>query len=258
MSPAILLSFDVEEFDMPVEYNHVISMAEQMEAGKNGLYNIMPILEKYKINTTLFTTANFALKFPDLVASLSNYHEIASHTYFHSKFEYSHLIESKEILESITKKDIIGLRMPRMKRIDLIEITKAGYKYDSSLHPTLIPGRYNNLHLPRTIFKKETLTIVPASVSPILRLPLFWLAFKNYPYSFFKNLAINTLKKDGYVCLYFHPWEFIDLSNYKIPQYTKKIDGKQLVERLDNLINDLSPFGEFMTIKEYLSAKELI
>ena len=44
MTPKILLSFDVEEFDMPLEYNFNIAIEIQMEIGKKGLDNLMPIL----------------------------------------------------------------------------------------------------------------------------------------------------------------------------------------------------------------------
>ena len=36
MIPKILLSFDVEEFDMPLEYNFNIAIETQMEIGKKG------------------------------------------------------------------------------------------------------------------------------------------------------------------------------------------------------------------------------
>ena len=37
MIPKILLSFDVEEFDMPLEYGFSISPEQQMQVGKLGL-----------------------------------------------------------------------------------------------------------------------------------------------------------------------------------------------------------------------------
>ena len=73
---------------------------------------------------------------------------------------------------------------------------------------------------------------VPASVSPGLRVPLFWLSFKNFPYTLFRWLAIQTLKKDGYLCLYFHPWEFTAIGNYGLPVYTTKHYGQELLSRL--------------------------
>ena len=227
----VLLSFDVEEFDMPLEYSTSITATEQLSAGKKGLDAIAPILDLPTITSTLFTTAHFATQFPQSIQSYSGKHEIASHTYYHTWFTPEHLKASKDQLEKIIQAPVTGLRMPRMKAVDIQWVADAGYGYDSSLHPTWIPGKYNHLRAPRTATFQSAIPQLPASVSPNLRIPLFWLSFKNFPYTLYKKLAIQTLKKDGYCCLYFHPWEFIDISGYGLPKFTYRIQGEALVER---------------------------
>lgn len=253
MNPLVLMSFDVEEFDIPLEYNFNIDVNEQMQKGKEGLDTLLPILQEHQIATTLFTTANFALHFPDAIQQLSNHHEIASHTFYHSAFKNEDLLQSKITLEKISGKKVTGLRMPRMRYVAMEEVIKAGYTYDSSINPTWLPGRYNNFHLPRTKYMDEGMIRLPASVSPNLRLPLFWLGFKNYPYSLFKKLALQTLRKDGYICLYFHPWEFTEINHYNLPNYVKRLCGKGLQERLHRLITDLKQEATFTTIENFLS-----
>ncbi len=253
MSRSILLSFDVEEFDMPLDYQQNITLAEQLEIGKLGFDAITPILNDKSIATTLFTTATYAINFPEDIKVLAQQHEIASHTYYHSNFEDAHLLSSRLALEAITQIPVTGLRMPRMRKVEMSEVIKAGYKYDSSINPTFLPGRYNNLHLPRTVYQDEGMTRIPASVTPNFRVPLFWLAFKNMPYFLFKNLVIQTLKKDGYVCLYCHPWEFTDaIANTALPTYTKRWCGKALTDRLYSLVNDLKKEGDFKSIQQFL------
>jgi hypothetical protein len=249
MSRYVLLSFDVEEFDMPLEYGAAISPEQQMQVGFNGLKAIQPVLEKEK--TTLFTTANFAMHYPADIKVLSNKHEIASHTFYHSSFADEHLLQSKNKLEEISGKKVTGLRMPRMRKVSVDEVIKAGYEYDSSINPTWLPGRYNNFHLPRTVYKDSGLLRIPASVSPLIRVPLFWLSFKNLPYALFKILALQTLKKDGYLCLYFHPWEFTDIAGYGLPGYTIKHNGVVLLERLLTLVEDLRKEADFISMQEY-------
>jgi len=253
MNPLVLMSFDVEEFDIPLEYNFNIDVNEQMQKGKEGLDALLPILQEHQIATTLFTTANFALHFPDAIQQLSNHHEIASHTFYHSAFKNEDLLQSKITLEKISGKKVTGLRMPRMRYVAMEEVIKAGYTYDSSINPTWLPGRYNNFHLPRTKYMDEGMIRLPASVSPNLRLPLFWLGFKNYPYSLFKKLALQTLRKDGYICLYFHPWEFTEINHYNLPNYVKRLCGIGLQERLHRLITDLKQEATFTTIENFLS-----
>lgn len=251
----ILLTFDVEEFDLPLEYGHHLGMQEQMHVGFEGLKSITPLLERAEIQCTLFTTANFATHFPEEIKKLSQKHEIGSHTYFHSSFEQKDLTSSRLELERITGKKVIGLRMPRMKSIPDDWAKDAGYQYNSSINPTWLPGRYNHFFTPRNYYKKEGLITFPASVSPNLRIPLFWLSFKNFPYSVFKNLAIRTLKKDGYLMLYFHPWEFTDLSQFQLPAMVRRKDGAQLLTLLNRLIADLQPLGKFISVENFLSVQ---
>ncbi len=221
MNRFVLLSFDVEEFDMPLEYQFAITAVEQMRVGKAGLDALSPILTDTAIKTTLFTTANFAMHFPEAIRQLGVQHEIASHTFYHSEFSNEHLLQSRAKLEEISGKQVTGLRMPRMREVAMEEVKKAGYTYDSSINPTWLPGRYNNFNLPRTMYTDQGMLRIPASVSPLMRIPLFWLSFKNLPYTFFKRLALQTLKKDGYLCLYFHPWSLPILKHMDFPHLPK-------------------------------------
>jgi len=229
----ILLSFDVEEFDMPLEYGEIISEEEQLIVGHNGTECLSSILAQHKINCTLFTTANYALHYPQQIHELAKQHEIGSHTFYHSSFRDEDLLSSKLKLEEISGVTVSGLRMPRMRNVEMPDVKKAGYMYDSSINPTFLPGRYNNLHLPRTLYKEKDVFRLPTSVTPHLRIPLFWLAFKNLPYYVFKQMAIQTLRNDSYLCLYFHPWEFIDIHKYKIPGYTKRLCGVALQQSIE-------------------------
>jgi len=52
--------------------------------------------------------------------------------------------------------------------------------------------------------------------------------------------------------LYFHPWEFADLSGFNIPSYIKKKSGTELLEKFNRLISDLKNEGEFSTIQSFL------
>ncbi|MDQ6844348.1 MAG: polysaccharide deacetylase family protein [Bacteroidota bacterium] len=249
---SILLTFDVEEFDLPADYGIKITEQEQMAVGKKGLDAINELLDDRATPCTLFTTANFALKYPSEIAALSLDHEIASHTFFHSSFKREDLKNSRQVLEDITSKKITGMRMPRMKKIEAGWVREAGYSYDSSVNPTWIPGRYNNYRMPRTCFMENGIMRVPASVSANFRIPLFWLAFKNLPYSYFKRLALQALRKDGHLVLYFHPWEFVDLEHYNIPTIIKRKSGSALLAKLKKLISDLKEVGNFTTVQSFI------
>ena len=251
--PTILLTFDVEEFDLPLEFKEEIALDGQMEIGKEGLDVIINVINEHAVACTLFTTGSFAKTYPEAVKDLSVKHEIASHALFHSTFKTTDLLESKQLLQDITGKQVEGFRMPRMKPVNITDLKNAGYTYDGSINPTVLPGRYNNLHLSRTFYRENDFLRMPGSVTPNLRIPLFWLSFKNFPYKLYLKLAMQTLQKDGYLSLYFHPWEFTDISSFKLPFYIKRLSGIALTERLNLLIHDLKKVAEFSSVKDYIN-----
>jgi hypothetical protein len=63
-------------------------------------------------------------------------------------------------------------------------------------------------------------------------------------------LCKQTLAKDGYLCLYFHPWEFTSIEAFGLPAYTRRWCGPMLVERLMQLVKDLSMDADFGKIQE--------
>ena len=242
-SGKILFSIDLEEFDIPEEYGQSLPLQTKLEVSLKGMQSLEKLMEKYEIVSTIFSTAFWAQKHPDYVKHLSGKHEIASHTYYHDRFETEDLARSRTVLSAITGKVVLGVRMPLMQDIDVEHVSAAGYLYDSSLHPTWLPGRYNNFRSDRTLHKRNSLWILPASVTPIARIPVFWLAFKNIPFHIYTRMCDSILKKDGYLVLYFHPWEFADLSSFKLPSMIKRRDGAALLHKLDKLFSYFSSMG---------------
>ena len=237
----ILLSFDIEEFDMPFEYGKEITFNEQLAVSTEGTNKILAILKQADIKATFYCTANYAQHKPDVIAEIiSQGHEVASHGYYHSDFKPEHLLQSKLKLEELTGKPVIGYRMARMMPVDENEIARAGYIYNSSINPTWLPGRYNNFNKPRTWFWYKNVLQLPSSVSPVIRFPLFWLSFHNLPVWLIKRFSAATHAKDGYLNLYFHPWEFTDLNQpekYGFPGYVSKNTGDTFIKRISSFID---------------------
>jgi peptidoglycan/xylan/chitin deacetylase (PgdA/CDA1 family) len=257
----VLLTFDLEEFDTPLEYGAAISAQDQIDISSKGTDIILSLLKKANVQATFFSTVVFATHARDLIARLCNDgHELASHGYFHSSFENKHLLESKVALERLSGKVIEGFRMARMMPVDGQEISKAGYLYNSSLNPTYLPGRYNNFFEQRTVFNSNKVIHVPASVSPIIRIPLFWLSFHNFPLWLYKTILSRTMNNDHYVNIYFHPWEFIDISHsqYSLPGYVTKNSGRKMIERFSNLMLWMKRQQySFSTIKEFVAQRKI-
>jgi hypothetical protein len=256
----ILLTFDLEEFDLPLEYGCQISSEEQIRVTKEGLDRLTILLSKYNIPATFFTTSMYANINKESIKSLSVYHEIASHSKSHSDFSVSDPLDSKSELEKISGKQVFGFRIPRFRKIDKSVIKAAGYIYDSSINPTYIPGRYNNLFTQRKLYTdtRTNLVVIPVSVSPVIRFPLFWLSFKNIPLPVYIHLCKSAIQKDSYLQLYFHPWEFAELESFNIPWYIKTHSGNSMTERFEKLITELRKTCDFSTISGFLNTKRLL
>ncbi|MCE7041452.1 polysaccharide deacetylase family protein [Dyadobacter sp. CY312] len=248
------LTFDLEEFDIPEEYGQKVSERDQMEVTLAGMKRILPVLDKHNVAVTFFTTGHFAQKNPELIRLLSDKHEIASHALYHAPnhdFQEQDILVSKQILEFITGKFVNGFRMPRLRPFDEANLAKWGFRYDSSVNPTYLPGRYNLLHKSPLPYHESGMWELPCSTMPWLRFPLFWLSFKNLPAGIYSEMCRLTLRKRKSLMLYFHPWEFADIGDYKLPGYVKSPDGQALTDKLDKLISYLIKHkGEFITCQQ--------
>lgn len=253
----ILLSFDIEEFDVPGEHGVDLPLAEQVRISQEGTYALLEVLRKHQVKATFFTTANFAQHSPELMTMiLAEGHEVASHGYYHSTFEVGDLKKSKDALEAQLGVEIRGYRQARMMPVPEEEIARAGYTYNTSLHPTFIPGRYMHLTAPRTYFIKENVLQIPASVTPYVRFPLFWLSCHNLPFSLYMWLCRRTLRHDGYLVTYFHPWEYYDLNSrpeLNLPYIIRNNSGQEMVRRLDKWVAGFLREGaRFVTFTEFI------
>ena len=253
----ILLSFDIEEFDVPREHGVDYSLEEGMKVSVEGTNRILDVLSENDVRATFFCTGNFAQNAPDVMKRIMDEgHEIACHGVDHFEPKESDFVLSKEIVEEICGVNVVGYRQPRMFPVVEAEIKKAGYLYNSSLNPAFIPGRYMHLDTPRTWFLKDGVVQIPSSVTTIIRFPLFWLSLHNLPQGLYHALVRRVLKKDGYFVTYFHPWEFYELKEhpeFKIPFIIKRNSGMDMVKRLDGLVKMLKKNGhEFITYKEFV------
>lgn len=246
----IFLSFDIEEFDVPLEYGRSIDMPEQFRVSALGLEAILDLLDRLAIPATFFITAHFAQNHPDAIARIAKTHEIASHGFYHAQFDVADLAASRQVLQQLTGQAVVGFRMARLQPVDDRAIATAGYRYNSSLNPTWLPGRYNHLAKPRRPNWSGPVLNIPVSVTPLIRFPLFWLSFKNLPLGLYKLLSAWTLRCDRDLNLYFHPWEFVAIGAYGLPSYISRRSGPAMLQRLEDYLIWLKQKGHFVTFSD--------
>ncbi|MDD5254419.1 MAG: polysaccharide deacetylase family protein [Candidatus Nanoarchaeia archaeon] len=257
----ILLTFDVEEFDLPREHLIYISEDEMYLHSYKGLLKVLDLLERYKIRATFFVTLNFAKRYPQLIRDISEEHEIGCHGYSHVDnykiLGISKIIEAKKGLEKIIGKKVYGFRAPRGNSPGLENLNKTGFIYDSSLHPVFIPGRYNNFFESRRIFKQQNIIEMPWAVSTLLRLPLFGFAFRNFGGLTYAKL-LTKMHNLNFAVEGFHPWEFVEIEQ-DVPFYTKRNSGDKALRFLEEYIKwSLGRGYKFKSCYDYLKNENII
>jgi peptidoglycan/xylan/chitin deacetylase (PgdA/CDA1 family) len=255
---SILLSFDIEEFDLPAEFGVEISRDDMFAIAGEGTRRILRTVNEAGARTTFFVTAAFAREFPDLVCEMkASGHEIASHGFSHTTFEPADLKRSRETLEEIVDAPVRGFRMARLAKVGKQDILDAGYEYESSLNPVWLPGRYRNFTAPLRPFREPCgLWQMPVSALPVVRFPLFWLSFKNLPLPLYLPMAKAAMSATGFFNMYSHPWEYHERAaeaQWHIPRYIVRHAGEDQRLRLKRLLASLGRSGTFETFGEYLA-----
>jgi peptidoglycan/xylan/chitin deacetylase (PgdA/CDA1 family) len=263
--PLACISFDTEEFDIPLEYGVDIPMPEQLRIGRLGLERLLPVLDRHNVRATFFVTASFARAHDDLIRSIadarladgSRRHEIASHGVTHAPPVIADLAASKQSLEDQLGIRITGFRAARMAMLPPVDVARAGYTYNASENPIWLPGRYCHIFKPRRPYVLEPLpgrhlVHIPASATPLIRIPLFWLALKNFPEPLLRFAARWTLSADRVLNTYAHPWEYADISTgFGLSRVVAGCSGDRLLGRLDRFLGFLSiraRFGHYQDI----------
>ena len=255
--PLILLSFDAEEFDLPLELGQQIDAATQLAVGREGMVRTLDLLARVAaatgkpISTTFFCTVVFAEANADLIRlAVHHGHEIASHGVRHTGWTDADLATSRRELSRISGIEVIGFRRARLAETDRSLIEQAGYRYNSSENPTWIPGRYNRFFKPRLPYRTGRLLNIPASVTPLIRMPLFWLSFKVLPLWATRLASRSVLARDLALVLYFHPWELCELQSFRVPRSVRSCDGTAMIRKLEAHLVWLSTKGQFATYAE--------
>lgn len=228
-----------------------------------GLENILLFFNQYNVKATFFFVAK-DLEIAENAFLLNEVaaagHEIASHSYSHPQgfrllpFEDKafELRKSKEILEDLTGKEVIGFRAPGWNISDevLSVLRRLGYKYDSSVFPTSISILLKALHYyamrKRDSLTRSTLGEVyylvspsspyhtdekklgekgnsdfvefPVQVTGFLRLPFFATFHLSYPSCI--EMGYMTIKNRRIINYQMHLSDFVD---YTVKEFSDEV-----------------------------------
>jgi polysaccharide deacetylase family protein (PEP-CTERM system associated) len=176
------------------------------------------------VRATCFILGWVAERCPALVRRIAGAgHEIASHGYAHElvtslspKKLRADVARSKSLLEELTGAAVAGYRAPNFSITEwaIPVLRDAGFRYDSSLFPTIAHDRYGKIEGPRT--GEAVAELVPGfyeiavSCLPVAARSLPWGGggyFRVMPYGLFRRGVRRILSTGQPYVFYIHPWE---------------------------------------------------
>jgi polysaccharide deacetylase family protein (PEP-CTERM system associated) len=256
------ISFDIEDWFQVENLKEVISCNDWNGCDLRVVQNtrrILRLLSKHQTRATFFVLGWIAEKCPSLIKEIADEgHEIASHGYGHELIYkltpeafYNDLWRSKEILESITAKQVLGYRAPSFSVISetewAIDILKdTGFKYDSSIFPTSFHNRYGFNGISRFPFQfSNGIVEIPLSTYRLwgANFPLAGGAyFRLFPYFYFQFFLRRLNHDEKPASFYMHPWELDPDQprmkvrfDYRLRHYTNL---KKTEKRLEKLLSN--------------------
>lgn len=241
----VSITIDCEEWNSPYLRGKKDKDHNNTSFSRMGNEALFALFRKHQIKATFFVTGYFAEREQDQVRRMiEEGHEVAAHGYEHHyrgrDFDVlQDVLKAKKVLENITGVKVKGFRAPQAQySLDLLKsLEKAGYKYDSSLHPAYMPGYYNHSKKPLRIHKPLSEIIeIPIAVMPTTRLPIVWMFMRLFGVGY-TQLGVDRLERRGVNAnLYFHSWEFFPMRSKKVPFYFTFRTGKKFVRMLDTFI----------------------
>lgn len=213
MTKYAAITFDIECLPRPKS----MSLEEANFISEKAFDNLIEFLQNKSGEFTFFVNGEFLQTSNIKLEKIDSRFEISSHGYLHS----DKLRTAKEAYKDVEKITNLlhaqgfspkGFRFPNMQfDPSFIKILNDfNYAYDTSLHPTFVPFKYNNVLKSRKPFYVGSVLEIPATVTPQFRLPLSWFWLRNYP-KLLRSHVLQSIVKEKYIVLYFHNWDLIDL-----------------------------------------------
>ncbi|MBU7015417.1 MAG: polysaccharide deacetylase family protein [Theionarchaea archaeon] len=243
----VCVTADIEKFsDAIAKYGVSCSVNDY-----HGLRALLDIFCEEDVPSTLFMLGRYVESTPTILDIVrENGHEIASHGYTHLDLRSLSPIALEEELSHCNRLfSARGFRAPYygFSRL-MVKYLEPYFVYDSSQIPVRSASRMDRFL--NVYMLSESLMEIPISTVGIV--PLTSMVLRMCPLSLAKIMALYTLKRDGYLVVNFHPWEFSFVPpEVPVPFYVTKNAGAAFIKKVKRYLKFLRELNvDFITMEQ--------
>ena len=246
----IFLTIDAEFWDSPQFFG--LARDKSRAHGDAGCREVLDLLRRLSAPGTFFVTGEFAEAHPSTaIRILAEGHEVASHSYAHERFSTltaarrrEEVVRSKEVLEERLGTPVTGFRAPgNVMGPDHFQLLReAGYRYDSSLHPALMPHQPWNVLRSSRPFTAHGVVEIP--LTTLGGLPVSWVWMRNCG-TWLPRAAVRQSRLLGRdAVFYLHSWEFEPLPSVPgLPSWIVRRTGPAFLAMLEGFVRHFQHRG---------------
>ena len=257
-------TIDLEEYFQVAAFKPFVSHAdwERLESRvARQVADLLDLLGRHDAGATFFAVGWLAERHPQLIRTIAGAgHEIASHTWDHARVtdqspaEFRASIRrTKQVLESITGRAVLGFRAPNYSIVPGTEwaldiLIEEGHQYDSSLFPVRRSGYGYASATPDPHWLTRPagcLREFPPATLRVggMRLPAAGGAyFRLLPYGLVQTALRQCERRGVSGTFYIHPWEIdADQPRLEVPRLTRlrHYGGlRRMLPRLERLLKE--------------------
>jgi hypothetical protein len=247
----VCVTADIEQFsDAMTTYRYSHGCSHSLD-DYHALRTLLDIFCEEDIPSTLFVLGAYVENSPSILDLLGeNGHEIASHGYTHLDLRS---LSSTALEEELSRCNHLfsarGFRAPYYGFNTLmVKYLEPYFVYDSSQIPLRSASRMDtflNVHM-----LSKSLMEIPISTLGII--PLTSMILRMCPLSLAKIMALYVLRRDGYLVINFHPWEFSPLPpKIPVPLYVTKNTGPTFTRKVKAYLKFLRGLDvDFVTMEQ--------
>lgn len=250
----VCLTLDVEQ-----DYGDLLN--EPSYDGLEHIPRLVNFLKERRIPLTCFVQGSLFETHPDRINQLAQLDaEFELHSYSHPKpaernFKFE-IEKGKEVYKKFFDKDPIGYRAPLgvIDDEDYKVLADEGFKFDSSVFPSIRPGAFNNMTKPTKPYflNGESMVEFPlAVVSDIVRIPLSLSYIKLIGWTYIRLL--KTFDLPNLIVFNIHMHDLFHLnSSKKIPLQNSSIIYRRIFKRIyqEENIDGFELLNKIITIFE--------